>query len=176
MIITTSIETELGIMIAGAVGEGICLLDFYDRSEFKTKYSNLTLLFNSDSMEGESIYFDDIRRQLREYFNGTRKEFSVPVVTRGTDFQQAVWDELRKIPYGSTRSYKEQSAAMGKPDSVRAVAKANGMNRISIIIPCHRVIGTDGKLTGYAGGLERKRWLIDHEKKFSGQSSYLSLF
>jgi AraC family transcriptional regulator of adaptative response/methylated-DNA-[protein]-cysteine methyltransferase len=100
----------------------------------------------------------------------------LPLVTPGTEFQQAVWKELMNIPYGSTRSYHEQSVAMGNPGSIRAVANANGMNRISIIIPCHRVIGSDGHLTGYGGGLKRKKWLLEHEKKYSGKAFDLSLF
>lgn len=176
MITTTNIETELGIMIAGAVDEGICLLEFSDRKMLNTEYKDLSGYFNTTIGEGESIHFLKIRKQLMEYFDGTRTEFSVPLVTPGTPFQQSVWKELMKIPYGTTRSYHEQSVALGKPESIRAVANANGMNRVSIIIPCHRVIGSDGQLTGYGGGLKRKRWLLDHEKMFSGKPVDLSLF
>ena len=88
----------------------------------------------------------------------------------------SVWKELQNIEFGTVRSYHEQAIALNRPDSVRAVANANGMNRISIVIPCHRVIGSDGKLTGYGGGLKRKKWLLDHEKKYSGKAIDLSLF
>jgi AraC family transcriptional regulator, regulatory protein of adaptative response / methylated-DNA-[protein]-cysteine methyltransferase len=168
MIIITKIVTELGTMIAGAVDEGICLLEFSDRRMLNTEYKDLERYLKTKVIEGENTHFATIRKQLTEYFEGSRKEFSVPLVTPGTPFQQAVWKELMNIPYGTTRSYHQQSVALGNPGSIRAVAHANGMNRISIIIPCHRVIGSDGNLTGYGGGLKRKRWLLDHEKKYSG--------
>ena len=126
--------------------------------------------------EGENRHLEELRDQLNEYFSGSRKEFTVPLVTPGTEFQQRVWKELLKIPYGTTRSYQEQANALNSPDSVRAVANANGTNRISIIIPCHRVIGSDGRLTGYGGGLKRKKWLLDHEKKHSGKAVDMLLF
>jgi AraC family transcriptional regulator, regulatory protein of adaptative response / methylated-DNA-[protein]-cysteine methyltransferase len=176
MITTTKIETELGILIAGAVNEGICLLEFSDRRMLKAEYRDLAKYFNTSIEEGDNKHFTILLTQLKEYFNGTREDFSLPLVTPGTEFQQLVWKELIKIPYGTTRTYFDQSVALGKPGSIRAVANANGMNRIAIIIPCHRVIGSDGSLTGYGGGLERKKWLIDHEKKYSGKSFDLSLF
>lgn len=163
-------------MIAGATDESVCLLEFSDRRMLNTEYKDLAKYFNTTIQEGKNKHFNILRKQLKEYFEGSRKEFSVPLVTPGTTFQQTVWEELMNIPYGTTRSYQEQSVALGKPDSIRAVANANGMNRISIIIPCHRVIGSDGRLTGYGGGLKRKRWLIDHEKKHSGNAFDLSLF
>ena len=176
MIIITKIETELGIMIAGAVDDGICLLEFSDRRMLNTEYKDLEKYLKTTIIEGENRHFITIRKELEEYFEGSRKEFSVPLVTPGSAFQQAVWKELMKIPYGTTRSYNQQSVALGKPESIRAVANANGMNRISIIIPCHRVIGSDGHLTGYGGGLKRKKWLLDHEKKYSGIAVDQSLF
>src|SRR5512138_1281443 len=176
MITTTKIETDLGIMIAGAVSDGICLLEFSDRRMLKAEYRDLAKYFNTSIEEGESRHFIPLLTQLREYFEGSRKEFSLPLVTPGSEFQQAVWKELINIPYGTTRTYLEQSIALGKPGSIRAVANANGMNRIAIIIPCHRVIGSDGSLTGYGGGLERKRWLLDHEKRYSGLPFDNSLF
>lgn len=176
MITITKIETELGIMIAGAVNDGICLLEFSDRRLLPTEYKDLARYLKTTIEDGESKHFLPLRSQLKEYFEGSRKEFSLPLVTPGTDFQQVVWKELMNIPFGATRSYLEQSVALGKPDAIRAVANANGMNRISIIIPCHRVIGSDGHLTGYGGGLKRKKWLIDHEKKYSGKPVNLELF
>jgi AraC family transcriptional regulator of adaptative response/methylated-DNA-[protein]-cysteine methyltransferase len=176
MIAITKIETELGIMIAGAVEDGICLLEFSDRRMLNTEYKDLARYLKTNIEEGESLHFQPLRIQLDEYFKRLRKEFSVPLVTPGTPFQKAVWKELMNICFGTTRSYLEQSIALGKPESIRAVANANGMNRIAIIIPCHRVIGSDGSLTGYGGGLKRKKWLLDHEKKYSGQAVDLSLF
>ena len=167
MIKLTKINTPLGEMIAGATDEGVCLLEFSDRRMLPTEYKDLMKLLKTGLEEGENEHLRYLQKQLQEYFEGSRKEFSIKLVTPGTAFQQVVWKELMNIPYGTTRSYMEQSAALGKPGAIRAVANANGMNRISIVIPCHRVIGSDGHLTGYGGGLRRKRWLLDHEKKYS---------
>lgn len=101
--------------------------------------------------------------QLREYFDGNRKEFTLKLSPKGTDFQKRVWEELQKIPYGKTVNYLQIAKRLGDPKVIRAAASANGKNPISIIIPCHRVIGSDGSLTGYAGGLHRKEWLLEHE-------------
>jgi methylated-DNA-[protein]-cysteine S-methyltransferase len=105
----------------------------------------------------------EVVRQLTEYFAGTRREFDLPLRLQGTTFQQRVWHELTKIPYGATWSYGELAKRISKPSASRAVGLANGRNPISILVPCHRVIGADGSLTGYGGGLERKRWLLAHE-------------
>ena len=101
--------------------------------------------------------------QLAEYFEGTREDFDLPLELTGTEFQQQVWQELRSIPFGQTVSYGDLARSIGKPSAVRAVGSANGDNPVSIIVPCHRVIGSDGGLTGYGGGLERKQWLLKHE-------------
>lgn len=176
MILTAKIGTPIGEMVAGAAEEGICLLEFIDRRMLKTEYKELARLLKCDIEEGENIHIIEIRRELKEYFEGKRKGFTIPLVAPGSEFQQAVWQELQKIDYGSTRSYTELAQALEKPDAVRAVARANGINRISIVIPCHRVIGSDGSLTGYGGGLKRKRWLLEHEKRYSGQTFELELF
>jgi methylated-DNA-[protein]-cysteine S-methyltransferase len=104
-------------------------------------------------------------RQLEEYFNGTRREFKLPIRMQGTEFQQRAWRSLLEIPYGETRSYGEQARRIGNPNASRAVGLANGRNPIPIVVPCHRIIGADGSLTGFGGGLERKRWLLAHEKE-----------
>lgn len=104
-----------------------------------------------------------LREQLGRYFDGTLTDFDVPLAGVGTPFQQAVWAALRTIPYGETRTYGELAAALGNPGASRAVGLANGRNPIGIVVPCHRVVGSDGSLTGYAGGVQRKRWLLDHE-------------
>lgn len=169
MIKTTIIETPLGEMAAAATKDGICLLEFSDRSTLDSEFKNLAWTFNETVIPGGNKHLRALKKQLKEYFKGKRKEFSLPVVTPGTGFQQAAWGVLRKIPYGTTISYLEQAKLINNPSAARAVANANGSNRIAIVIPCHRVIGSDGNLIGYGGGLERKRWLIDHEKKYSGQ-------
>ena len=106
--------------------------------------------------------------QLDEYFKGERKEFDLPLKQAGTPFQQQVWDELLQIKYGRTISYAQQSSQMNTPLAIRAIASANGKNDLWIVVPCHRVIGSDGSLTGYAGGLWRKKWLLEHEAKVMG--------
>jgi AraC family transcriptional regulator of adaptative response/methylated-DNA-[protein]-cysteine methyltransferase len=176
MILTQTIDTPIGLMVAGAVKEGICLLEFSDRKMLNTEYKILKKYLQTDLTDGNNDHLNDLRRELGEYFSGIRKGFSVPLVYTGTDFQKSVWDELMRIPFGITRSYGEQAAALGNTLSVRAVAGANGMNKISIVVPCHRVIGENGNLTGYGGGLWRKKWLLEHEMKFSGKATSQSLF
>jgi methylated-DNA-[protein]-cysteine S-methyltransferase len=112
-------------------------------------------------------------KQLDEYFAGARKQFDLPLQPAGTAFQQKVWDQLIKIPYAETVTYLHMAKRLGNVKSIRAAASANGKNPIGIIIPCHRVVGADGKLTGYAGGLHRKQWLLEHEAKMAGKSSSL---
>ncbi|HRJ77031.1 MAG: Methylated-DNA--protein-cysteine methyltransferase [Planctomycetes bacterium] len=112
---------------------------------------------------------DQARRQLEEYFAGRRKEFELPLAAQGTEFQRRVWARLCDIPFGETASYGQVAARVGKPKASRAVGLANGANPIGIIVPCHRVIGADGKLTGYGGGTHRKQWLLDHESKVTGK-------
>lgn len=110
--------------------------------------------------------------QLEDYFSGTRKEFDLQLNPQGTTFQRSVWKELSTIPFGKTSSYLEQSNRLGNPKAIRAVASANGKNPIWIVIPCHRVIGSDGSLTGYAGGVWRKKWLLDHESPIHQESLF----
>ena len=171
----TRFETPLGPMFACATEDGVCLLEFTDRRMLETELKTLTKIVNASIVHGENKHFENLIKQMDEYFNGERKEFSIPLFTPGSEFQKSVWKELQTIPYGTTRSYKQQAIALNNPGAVRAVANANGMNRISIIIPCHRVIGDDGHLTGYGGGIWRKKWLLDMESNqmndidFSGQ-------
>ena len=176
MIKKTIIETPIGEMVAGATKDGICLLEFSDRKTLSTQMEEIAGLLETTITEGSNRHLRLLKRQLKEYFKGKRMKFSLHLLTPGTEFQQAVWKELLKIPYGSTRSYQEQADLLKNPLSVRAVAQANGANKLAIIIPCHRVIGSDGHLVGYGGGLERKKWLLDHEKKFSGKPVDLNLF
>jgi AraC family transcriptional regulator, regulatory protein of adaptative response / methylated-DNA-[protein]-cysteine methyltransferase len=173
-ILKTEIETPLGQMYACSTQKGICLLEFIDRRRLETEFKELTRYFDAEIVTGESPYFLELRRELNEYFEGKLQKFTIPIDATGTIFQIKVWEQLLKIPYGQTVSYKTQAEVMGKPEAIRAVANANGHNRISIIIPCHRVIGEDGSLTGYGGGLSRKRWLLEHERKHSNER--LNLF
>lgn len=161
----TRLETPIGPMFACAVEEGICLLEFTERRMLETEFAQLKKLLNASIIQGHSPHFDVLQQQLDEYFTGKRRDFSVPLVMPGSVFQQEVWRELQRIPYGATRSYNKQAKAVGRPLAVRAVANASGCNRISILVPCHRVIGEDGHLTGYGGGLWRKQWLLDLERK-----------
>jgi methylated-DNA-[protein]-cysteine S-methyltransferase len=121
-----------------------------------------------DDWERDDTAFDDVRAQLGEYFAGTRQQFDLPLNARGSAFQRAVWQALTEIPYGDTTSYGKVAAGIGHPDGARAVGVANGQNPIPIIVPCHRVIGADGSLIGYGGGLSAKRWLLDHEAHHAG--------
>ncbi len=122
------------------------------------------------SWERDDDAFGDVRQQLAEYFAGTRMEFDLPLHASGTPFQKLVWNQLVEIGYGQTASYGKTAVAVGSPDAARAVGLANGQNPISIVVPCHRVIGADGSLTGYGGGIDAKRWLLAHEAHHSGQT------
>jgi len=164
LITVTRILTPLGPMLAGASEEGVSLLEFVDRRMLETQIARLKRRLHAEFVPGFSPYFEPLNTQIGEYFEGTRKEFDLPLILPGTPFQKKVWDVLRTIPYGTTRSYQEQAELAGNPQAVRAVARANGDNRIAIIIPCHRVVGKNGKLTGYGGGLWRKQYLLDHER------------
>lgn len=160
----TRILTPLGPMLAGATSAGVCLLEFIDRRMLETQIQILKNRLNGEFFPGKCIHFEKLDKEIGQYFAGKRKSFSVPLKLVGTQFQRKVWSELVKIPYGTTRAYNEIANLIGAERSVRAVANANGSNRIAIIIPCHRVIGSDGNLTGYGGGLWRKRYLLDMER------------
>ncbi len=156
--------TPIGPMFACASNKGICLLEFTDRRMLETEFKDLCKRLNAVILPGKNAHLEHVQSEIQEYFSGKRKNFAVPLHTPGTAFQNSVWKLLREIPYGETRSYKQQAIALGNPKAIRAVASANGHNRVGIIIPCHRVIGSDGSLTGYGGGLHRKKWLLDFEK------------
>ncbi|HEX2976805.1 MAG TPA: methylated-DNA--[protein]-cysteine S-methyltransferase [Bacteroidales bacterium] len=176
MISAAKIKTVAGRMTACSVEEGICLLEFSEKEIADEDFTFIKKYFGSEIEEKEDSHLKNLRKQLNEYFSGERQEFTLPLVTPGTSFQQLVWKELQKIKFGTTRSYMQQAESMGMRESIRAIAGANGKNRIAILIPCHRVIGTDGSLTGYAGGIEKKKWLLDHESKFSGKAYNLTVF
>ncbi|MCB0697444.1 MAG: methylated-DNA--[protein]-cysteine S-methyltransferase [Chitinophagaceae bacterium] len=163
-------------MLAGATDEGICLFDFEFRKMMPAIKSRICTFHNDEFVEGEHPNFELLRQQVNEYFSGERKEFDLPVVLSGTPFQQNVWNALIDIPYGATRTYMQQAKVLGDEKAIRAVARANGENCLAIIIPCHRVVGSDGSLTGYAGGLKAKKWLLEHEAKHTGNSYQDEIF
>lgn len=158
------IQTPVGTMYAAAIEEGICMLEFTDRKMLETEFEDLAKSLNATIILGENPHFETLEKELSEYFTGERTRFSVPLSPVGTAFQKSVWKALMEIPYGETWTYRKQSEFLGDAKKVRAVANANGMNKISIIIPCHRVIGSNGTLTGYGGGIWRKQKLLELEK------------
>ncbi len=158
------LETPLGPMVGGATEDGLCFLEFADRRAFATQAAALRKRLNAVMAPGTNAHLIQVRRELHEYFAGRLRTFAVPLALHGTGFQAKVWNALCEIPYGETRSYEEIARAIGMPGAYRAVGRTNGANRIPIVVPCHRVIGNDGKLTGYGGGLWRKKWLLDHER------------
>ncbi len=169
IILINRLTTPLGPMFICATDFGVCLLEFVDRKMLETEFKDLQLKLKANIVVGENEHIKQAKIELTEYFNGTRKIFDVKLDSPGTEFQQLVWANLLKINYGKTSTYQQQAINIKNPKAIRAVASANGHNRISILVPCHRVIGKDGKLTGYGGGLERKKWLLDHEQKFNNQ-------
>ena len=155
MIIWTNIASPIGPLLAAREGEAIIELRFAPADP-------------EDGWTRDDAAFDDLRRALANYFEGKQTTFDLPLDPRGTEFQKSVWRALTEIPFGATATYREIAHRIGKPDAVRAVGAANGANPIPIVIPCHRVIGSNGSLTGFGGGLPVKRWLLDHEARVAG--------
>ena len=152
-----------GEMILGSFDGKLCLCDWSDGRRRTSIDYRLQRILHADYVEGSSDVIEKARQQLNEYFLHQRREFDIPLLFVGTDLQKKVWNELLNIPYGTTISYGDLAQRIGMPNAVRVVANANAVNAISIIAPCHRVIGSNGKLTGYGGGLERKRFLLELE-------------
>jgi methylated-DNA-[protein]-cysteine S-methyltransferase len=175
-VLTTLIDTPIGKLLAGATDEGICLLDWPYRRMIESIKQRIGGGLGVPFEEGEHAHFRLLRTQLDEYFAGTRMKFDLPLLLIGSDFQKGVWKALQEIPFGDTRSYKAQSIFLKNEKAIRAVAKANGENGLAIVIHCHRVIGEDGALVGYAGGLRAKEWLLRHERVHSGKSVAQTLF
>jgi O-6-methylguanine DNA methyltransferase len=167
IIATTVIKTPLGDMFCAATNKGICLLSFYEQKNLEDQIQRVQEFFKAEAMPAHNKYFECLQKEINEYFEGKRADFTIPLQLVGTVFQQSVWKILSSIPYGETISYKEEATLLNKPTAARAVANANGKNMISIIIPCHRVIQTDGKLGGYTGGIEKKESLLELEDNFS---------
>ena len=163
-IVTEWIESPMGPLVAAATEKGICLLEFSDRRMLDAQFTTLRKLFKSPVVPGENKHINLLKKELKKYFDGTLKEFTVPIIYPGSQFQQKVWNELLKIPHGKTVSYEEIAKKAGTPKAQRAVGHANGLNRIAIVIPCHRVVNKNGNLGGYGGGLWRKLRLLEIEK------------
>lgn len=159
------LTTPIGAMLAVVNDDGLCLLEFVDRRAIETQIAVLRRRFETYVTPGEHRMLDRVEKATQKYFEGKAATIDVPLAVKGTIFQERVWDALRRIPPGSTRSYAQIAAEIGMKTAVRAVARANGDNRLAIVIPCHRVIGSDGSLTGYGGGIWRKEWLLEHERK-----------
>ncbi len=157
--------TPLGKIFVASTNKGICMLTFYNETTIQKQIDQLKKFFDADIMSAHNAHFDTLKKELDEYFAGQREVFEVPLQLVGTPFQQKVWKILMAIPYGNTLSYQEQAGLINNPKAVRAVANANARNMIVILIPCHRVIGKNGKLSGYAGGVDKKEFLLNLEKK-----------
>lgn len=158
------LETPLGPMLAAAHEDGLCLLEFLDRRAMETQVAVMRRRLGAAVVPGDNAVLHRIDAELREYFAGRRTEFTVPLVKSGTAFQLAVWERLLRIPYGQTLSYAALARDIGRADAQRAVGRANGDNRLAIVIPCHRVVRSDGTLCGYGGGMWRKQRLLDLER------------
>ncbi len=165
LVIVRHLLSPLGPMLAGCTDAGICLLDFQDELEDALANSKSgSHKIGDGSLFGAHPLLTRLETQLEEYFNGRRQIFDLPLLTVGTEFQKRAWQALLEIPFGATRSYREQAEMIGKPLAVRAVAGANAANRLAVLIPCHRVIGNDGGLAGYGAGIWRKRYLLELER------------
>jgi AraC family transcriptional regulator of adaptative response/methylated-DNA-[protein]-cysteine methyltransferase len=157
-------ETPLGPMVLAAASGGLCLAEFTSRRTLEAQFRALRRVFHAAIVPGSTSAIEQAHDELARYFAGELTQFSVPLLYPGTVFQRDVWNLLRQIPYGQTRSYHSLACELGRPAASRAVGTANGLNRISILIPCHRVVNKNGKLGGYGGGLWRKQALLDLEQ------------
>lgn len=156
-------NTPVGEFILGSSGEKLCLADWRTRKMRESIDARLQKGLNAEYIEEDTEILKETRRQFNEYFEHKRKFFDLPLLLVGTDFQKSVWQGLMQIPFGTTASYRDLAEKLGKAKAVRAVASANGANAISIVIPCHRILGSNGDLTGYAGGLPAKKKLLELE-------------
>ncbi len=163
-IVASWAESPLGPLLVAATSAGVCLLEFTDRRMLETQFTTLRKRFRCAIVPGKNAHIEQVKDELSRYFAGSLREFRVPLVYPGSPFQRAVWEALLQIPYGETRSYEGLARSIGAPKGQRAVGRANGQNRMCILIPCHRVVNKDGRLGGYGGGLWRKQFLLDLER------------
>lgn len=168
-------KSPIGEIIIVATDEGISFSWFVDEGKRELIIKKLEKESGNWLIEGTNDIIVKCKNQLKEYFEGKRQEFDLPFDINGSNFQLTIWNLLKKIPYGKTKTYKDLAKEYGDVKAIRAIANANGDNPIGIIIPCHRVVGIDGSMTGYAGGIWRKEWLILHEQKYTGHEQ-TSLF
>jgi methylated-DNA-[protein]-cysteine S-methyltransferase len=157
-------QTEIGELSLGSFGGRLCLLGFGDKGTRGAVDDRIRKKLDTEFAEQSDEVLEKAKRQLDEYLKGNRKEFDIPLLMVGTEFQRRVWKALMRVPYGATSTYRQIAEDMGSPRAVRAVGSANRANPISIIVPCHRVIGSDGGLVGYGGGLALKKWLLRLEQ------------
>lgn len=168
MIFCTQFSTVLGDMSAAATESGVCFLEFTEDNRREDTLQLVSARLKMPVTDGSHPHLTLLETQLQDYFAGRLTQFTVPLVLPGTPFQQKVWDALLSVPFGSTITYSKLAALLSSPRAVRAVGRANGMNPVSVLVPCHRVTGKNGELTGYAGGTDRKAWLLAHEKQVKG--------
>ena len=165
-VLVSWVESPVSPLLLGATDAGLCAVEFVGRTDLNGQLTELQDSLRTPVVPGTNRYIQQATRELAEYFAGQRKDFTVPLDVKGTPFQRAVWGQLTRIPYGQTCSYEDFARAVNKsPTACRAVGQANGRNRIVILIPCHRVVNKDGSLGGYGGGLSRKRFLLELERK-----------
>lgn len=162
--ILRTIDSPIGPLLAGARDDGVCLLEFAGPERRQAQTQRVRRLFACDTVDGDHRWLVQLREELGAYFAGALTRFTVPLVAPGTPFQERVWSELLRIPYGETRSYESIAASVTSTRAQRAVGRTNGLNRIAIVIPCHRVVNKDGRLGGYGGGLWRKDALLGLER------------
>jgi AraC family transcriptional regulator of adaptative response/methylated-DNA-[protein]-cysteine methyltransferase len=162
-LVARRLSTPLGPVIAVAAEDGLCLLEFADRRTLEAQTRRIQSRFRLPIVRGTNRHLERLERELRAYFGGTLRAFGVPLVLKGSPFQLAVWRRLRAIPFGRVTTYDTLARKLERPGAQRAVGRANGDNPIAIVVPCHRVVGSDGTLRGYGGGLWRKRRLLELE-------------
>ena len=169
------IDTRMGRLMVGASDKGVCLTEFIDRKNLQVSLERLITDHNAELVYGSNEILENLIKELTSYFEGELKNFTVPIDIKGSPFQLNVWNALLKIPYGETTTYQNIAKVINNPNAIRAVGKANGENYLAIVIPCHRVIGSDGSLIGYGGGLNKKEKLLQMEAR-NIQANNLSKF
>ncbi len=171
-IATAEIESPIGPLLLGAVGRSLCLVEYADKPRAQKQLRRVGERLGLEAATGSTAALQQAEEELSAYFAGELSVFETLLQLAGTPFQLRVWNELLRIPAGETRSYAAIARSLGDPAATRAVGTANGANPISILVPCHRVVRTGGALGGYGGGLDRKRWLLDHERETSGAALF----